>query len=206
MKRTALLTVALLATLLLRAGAQQGHLNFDVDGFSQHAAHVSKVVLDGPTLQMATSSLPDSNPQAAQLRRLKGVYIYEFKYTSPGQYPNSQVVALAHQLASDGWQIIVQDTSQGSAQSSHSAQTSDAKPSPRSYGSANSEQSWIAVQRNSEMMTALAIVDVKPLDVSIVNIVGPLPNGMASLKMLKDLGKLGSSAGATPKPPPAASH
>jgi len=189
------LAAALAAPLLtLPAAAQQGRLNVDLKDVAKNASENSQITLDGDMLRMALHNDKNATPEAQEvLAHLQGIYIQDLAFKQPGQYPASVVKKIEDQLSKPEWHTIVRDTS--------------AK-----------EQSWIAVQRNNEMITAIAIFDAEPKELSIVNIVGDLPHGLASLSALGslggamgkmgNLGKLGKIDGSAPataaKPTPPA--
>ncbi len=180
---------AAIAMLSLAAGlraqtAEPGRLVLHLPAsLSRLASKVSRVNVDGPLLQMAASG--DHDPQSRQmLSRLKGVYIRDYKFAHPGQYSPAILNGIVRQLHAPGWQIIVSSTDK------------------------TGKQAWIAVRRNSEMITALAIVSAKPTDLAIVNVVGPIDlsqlGALGGLGNLGKLGALGKMAG--PKGHPALQH
>ena len=180
---------AAIAMLSLAAGlraqtAEPGRLVLHLPAsLSRLASKVSRVNVDGPLLQMAASS--DHDPQSRQmLSRLKGVYIRDYKFAHPGQYSPSVLNGIVRQLHAPGWQIIVSSSDK------------------------TGKQAWIAVRRNSEMITALAIVAAKPTDLAIVNVVGPIDlSQLGALGGLGNLGKLGALGKlAGPKGHPALQH
>jgi hypothetical protein len=188
-KRPTHLLIAVLAVTLgaAFATAQQGRVQLNLKGLEKNASEHSEIALDGDMLRMALSNSKSANPEAQQvLAHLQGVYIQDFEFKQEHQYPASVVKDIEKQLSGSAWHTIVKDVSQH-------------------------EQSWIAVQRNREMITAIAIFDAEPRELSLVNIVGPLPHGLASLSALSSLGgamgkmgklgKLGKIDGSAPAAP-----
>ncbi len=165
-----------------------GRIIFQVGNLAKRASKYTQVSLDRSLIQMFLSTAKNQPGQAAQaahaLRGLKGVYVQDLKFTHPGEYSMSTVASIARQLRNPAWITIVRSRS--------------AK-----------ENVWVSVQRNREMITALAIVDAKPRELALINIVGPIRlNELGSLSGLSgmDLSKLAVNAhGRTPLPvrPPA---
>ncbi len=175
--------IALLsATIGLRAQSDDpGRLVLHLPAsLARLATKVSRVNVDGPLLQMAAAN--DKDPQSRQMiSRLKGVYILDYKFAHPGQYSPAVLHGIVRQLHAPGWQIIVSSMDK------------------------SGKQAWIAVRRNSEMITALAIVSAKPTDLAIVNVVGPIDlSQLGALGGLGGLGALGKLAG--PAGHPALQH
>lgn len=174
MKKTAHSWIAVAVALLASAVAlplaaqapQPGQLRLDFKRLAKHATAVNQVTLSGSMLRNMAAQSKD--PQARQvLGHLQGIYIHQFKFAQPGEYSPSDLGTISRQLASPRWHIMIQ----------HQNAT---------------EHDWIAVQRNSEgIITALAVVHANPTSLAIVNLVGPLPNGLASLSALDSLGDLG---------------
>lgn len=159
--------------LPLAAQTQQpGRLQLDFQRLAKHATSVNQVTLTGPMLRNLAAQSKD--PQARQvLGHLQGIYIHQLKFAHPGEYSPSDLRALSRELSSPRWHIIIQ----------HQTAT---------------EHAWIAVQRNSEgIITALAVVHATPTRLAIVNLVGPLPEGLASLGALGSLGDLGGGHAAS---------
>ena len=163
--RTALLLAPL--ALALPAPAQRmprtsqpGRIFFNLHGLAKKASKYTQVSLDHAMLQMAMSGA--KNPGArSMLNGLRGVYVQDLKFARPGQYSMSTVAAIARQLRNPAWKVLVR---------SRSAR----------------EQVWVCVQRDRETITALAVVDAKPRELALVNIVGPI-----NLSQLGSLGALG---------------
>lgn len=157
--------IILAATLTV--AAQQPRLSIDLHGLDRQARENTQIALDGPMLRAAASNA-DGDAEAQQaLKNLKGVYIHHLEFASPVTYPPGLLKGIASQLGAPAWHMIVQ--------------TRDGH-----------EQTWIAVQRDREVVTALALVNAQPNELTIINIIGPLPHGLASLSAL---GALGGSIG-----------
>lgn len=168
-------TLGLALLFALPLAAQSGRLRLNLDHLAKRAVKSNSITLSGSMLRsmIGNSAMGHSgNPQAdAVLAHLKGIYIRELKFAKPGEYSQRDLHLIMAQLAAPGWQTIVRHSSAD-------------------------EQAWIAVQRNDEgVITALAILDAKPTKLSVVNIVGPLPQGLASLGALGSLGNLGKAMG-----------
>lgn len=178
----AMAALAIACLFALPLAAQSGRLRLNLDHLAKRAVKSNVVTLSGSMLRsMAGNSGMGhtGNAQAdAVLAHLKGIYIRELKFAKPGEYSQRDLHAIMAQLAAPGWQTIVRHSS--------------AK-----------EQAWIAVRHNDEgVITALAILDAKPTKLSIVNIVGPLPDGLGSLGALGALGNLGKTMGGAAHPDP----
>lgn len=158
------------------AAAQQaaGRLHFNFQQLAARASGHNEVELDAATLHDLIGSqgkLAEQNPQLAQvLGGLKGVYVHDFEFARPGAYSPADLEPVLRQLSSPPWHVIVRSDE-------------------------SNERAIIAVQHDEEMITALAIVSIEPNEVAVVNVVGRLPNGLASLGALKALGSLQNLGG-----------
>ncbi|MGH9534560.1 MAG: DUF4252 domain-containing protein [Terriglobales bacterium] len=170
------LTLALALGLLLPLAAQtpqSGRLRLNLGHLAKRAAKFNQVTLSGAMLRSMAGNKTD--PQAAAvLAHLQGIYIRELKFAKPGEYSPHDLRAITDQLSAPGWETIV-----------------------RHRDAQDHKLAWIAVRRNSEgVITALAILDAAPTKLTVVNIVGPLPQGLGSLGALGALGNLGGGPAA----------
>lgn len=178
-----LFAAALMALALPLAAqtASPGRLRLNLDALAKRAKTANQVTLDGSTLRALVGS--ETNQQAASvLAHLKGVYVRDLEFARPGEYSPADLRGITAQLAAPGWHTIV-----------HVRDTH--------------EHTWIAVRHNREgIITALAILDAEPTQLTVVNIVGPLPKGLASLSALGGLGNLGKLGSHGPGDPAGAGH
>jgi len=106
------LTVVVVS-IALPGVAQAGKLELkNLEKLADRAAEVNDVTLDGSLLQLAVSVMKSSgDPDAAQvvevIKGLKGIYVKNFEFDSPGQYSQADVESIRSQLTGPGWQRIV---------------------------------------------------------------------------------------------------
>lgn len=162
----ALLLALAVALPLAAQTASPGRLRLNLEALAKRAKSFNQVSLNGATLRSLVGS--ETNPQAANLlAHLQGIYVRDLEFARPGEYSPRDLRALEAQLSAPGWHTIVHVRNA-------------------------TERTWIAVRHNSEgIITALAVLDAEPTELTVVNIVGPLPRGLASLGALGGLGNLG---------------
>jgi hypothetical protein len=116
-------------------------------------------------LQLASKFMDAADdPDAAQMKDvikdLKGIYVKNFEFDEPNQYSQADVQAIRAQLTGPGWQRIVE------ARSEHAR-----------------EHDEIYVMKQGNTITGLAILVAEPMELTVVNIVGPIDiNKLASLR------------------------
>ncbi len=136
--------------------AQPGKLQLDnLDKLSSKASVVNDVTLDGALLGLATKAVQSSNdPDAAQVKEavkdLKGIYIKNFEFDKPHQYPQEDVEAIRSQLA-HGWTRIVQ-----------------------SHDKRQDELDEIYMLKDGDKVAGFAILVAEPRELTVVNIVGTI--------------------------------
>lgn len=152
--------------------ASPGRLRLNLEGLAKRAKSFNQVTLSGATLRSLVGSSAQESPEAAKiLAHLQGIYVRDLEFARPGEYSPRDLRAIEAQLSAPGWHTIVH------------VRNAD-------------EHTWIAVRHNNEgIITALAVLDAEPTELTVVNIVGPLPQGLASLRALGGLGNLGKLAG-----------
>lgn len=154
--RSAVIAI-LMACAVCPAWAQKAKLELkNLEKLSNKASDVNDITLDGGMLQLAVTLLQQTNdPDAAKLKDaikdLKGIYVKNFEFDSPGQYSQEDVDAIRAQLAAPGWQRIVESSSQKSR-----------------------EHNEIFVMKEGNVFTGLAILVAEPTELTVVNIVGPI--------------------------------
>lgn len=154
----------------LAAAPRCGRLQLpDFSGLSKKAVRSVDISIDPATLGLAGQFLntgPRKNPEAAKsmrslVRNLRGIYVRSYHFTAPGQYSQREVDAVRAQLRGPGWTPMV---------------------------SVNDHQRDTDVQIYSCLRqgrnAGMAIVTSKPLELTIVDIVGSI-----------DLAKLGALQG-----------
>jgi hypothetical protein len=158
--RHIILVCALLALPALAAAADPrdpGRLQLpDFSSLSKKATQSVDISLDPSLLHMA-SGIIDSNSGGngaavnGLIKGVRGIYVRSYTFDKPGEYSKADVKAVQAQLLAPGWQPIVSthDLKQGS--------TVD-----------------IYVRRNGEHTDGIAIIAAQPLQLTIVNIVGPI--------------------------------
>jgi Domain of unknown function (DUF4252) len=150
------LGVALLC-ITLPGVAQAGKLQLqNLEKLADKAAEVNDVTLDGSLLSFAVTVLKKSNdPDSAQLveliRGLKGIYVKNFEFDSPGQYSQADVEAIRSQLAGPGWQRIV-----------------------TSFSKRSNERDEVYLLKEGDKINGVAILVAEAKELTVVNIVGAI--------------------------------
>ena len=124
-----------------------------LDKLSEKAADTVEVNLDRKLLQLAARFLDPKKPAEARVRELvgglEGVYVRVFEFTKPGEYSAGDVDGLRAQLR--GWSKIV------GVRSRRDKQNVD-----------------VHIKYEGERILGLAIIAAQPLELTVVNIVGPI--------------------------------
>lgn len=137
--------------------AQPGKLELkNLEKLADKAAEVNDITLDGSMLQLAVRMMENSHdPDAAQVRDivkgLKGIYVKNFEFDSPGQYSQADVEAIRAQLTAPGWQRIV---------TSRSKRTG--------------ENNEIYLLKEGDKINGVAVLVAEARELTVVNIVGPI--------------------------------
>jgi hypothetical protein len=148
---------AILISLVAPGVAQTGKLELkNLEKLADKAAEVNDITLDGSLLQLAVRMMENSHDaDAAQVKdlvkNLKGIYVKNFEFDSPGQYSQADVEAIRAQLAGPGWQRIV---------TSRSKRTG--------------ENDEIYLLKQGDKINGIAILVAEPKELSVVNIVGAI--------------------------------
>jgi hypothetical protein len=160
-------TIALLAFLLLAPGtalAQGARLQLDsLDRFASEASEVVNLTIDQGMLKFAAGFIKGDGDEAAVrqlLADLQGIYIKSFEFDREMTF-SAELDAIRKQLAAPGWVRII------------------ATDSKRERESAEI-YSW----RQADKSMGLAIVVTEPMELTVINIVGPF-----------DISKLGALQG-----------
>src|SRR5690242_5731937 len=84
----------------------------DLRALEAKAAEVVSVTLDAPLLGLAAGFLDDRKPDEAAAKEivagLKGVYVRSYTFDADFVYPKADVDAVRKQLATPGWQKLVE--------------------------------------------------------------------------------------------------
>ncbi len=145
-------SLALLFTLPL--AAQQGMLVIHLGQLRKLAIKDQEVDLGGNLLHSAAARLQQRGAQQP-LQKLRRVHVVDLRFAKPVDY-SALLKSITEQLSSSNWRVIVRSREAG-------------------------DRAWIAEQVKNGQVTAMAIVDAKPTKLSVINIVGPMADGLASL-------------------------
>lgn len=156
--RSVIALCALLALPTLAAAADPGRLQLpDFSALSRRATQSVDISLDPSLLRMASgiiadTSANDSNGAAINdlIRGIKGIYVRSYAFANPGEYSKADVKAIQAQLLAP-WQPVVS--------------THDLK---------QGKDVDIYVRRSGDRTDGIAIIAAEPLQLTIVNIVGPI--------------------------------
>jgi hypothetical protein len=162
-----ILAGVLLCCAPLSGQSQNGRLQLtNLDKLSEKAAHVTDVTLDGPMLEMASKFIAMDEDQddaelVAILKSLKGIYVKSFEFDEAHQYSPAEVEGIRKQLAAPGWSRIVTDLNKRTG-----------------------EINEIYLLKQGEKVEGVAILVAEARELTIVNIVGPVP--MDKIAQLQD--------------------
>lgn len=137
--------------------AQAGKLELkNLDKLANRASQVNDVTLDGTLLQFAASVMknsddPDSEQVVELIKGLKGIYVKNFEFDSPGQYSQADVEAIRSQLNRPGWQRIV-----------------------TSFSKHSGERDEVYLLKQGDKITGLTVLVAEAKELSVVNIVGTI--------------------------------
>lgn len=146
-----------LVCMALPGVAQAGKLELkNLDKLADKAAEVNDVTLDGSLLQFAVTMMRKSDdPDAAQvvqlIKDLKGIYVKNFEFDSPGQYSQADVEAIRSQLTGPGWQRIV-----------------------TSYSKRNGERDEVYLLKDGNKINGITVLVAEARELTVVNIVGAI--------------------------------
>ncbi|HKT50016.1 MAG TPA: DUF4252 domain-containing protein [Candidatus Angelobacter sp.] len=150
------LTVVVVS-IALPGVAQAGRLELkNLEKLADRAAEVQDVTLDGSLLQLAVSVMKSSgDPDAAQvvevIKGLKGIYIKNFEFDSPGQYSQADVESIRSQLTGPGWQRIV-----------------------TSYTKRSGERDEVYLLKDGDKINGITVLVAEARELTVVNIVGAI--------------------------------
>jgi len=151
-----LFAVALLSTFSLPALGQNPRLDIkNLEALAKKASEVVDVNLDAPLLKLASKFMTDEDDREGLevIKNLKGVYVKSFTFDKPGDYSPADVEAIRSQLQGPAWSRIV------SAQSKHEGENTEI---------------YLMTGADGGKVLGMAIIDVEPTELTVVNIVGPI--------------------------------
>lgn len=137
--------------------SQNGRLQLaNLDKLSGKAANVTEVTLDGPMLELAAKFIAmDEDKEDAELvaimKNLKGIYVKSFEFDAANQYSAADVEGVRKQLAAPGWSCIVNVTKR------------------------TGEKNQVYLLKDGEKVAGVTILVAEARELTIVNIVGPIP-------------------------------
>jgi hypothetical protein len=146
-----------LVCMALPGIAQAGKLELkNLDKLADKAAEVNDVTLDGSLLQFAVTIMKKSDdPDAAQvvevIKDLKGIYVKNFEFDTPGQYSQADVEAIRSQLTGPGWQRIV-----------------------TSYTKRSGERDEVYLLKDGNKINGITVLVAEARELTVVNIVGSI--------------------------------
>ncbi|MGE5323508.1 MAG: DUF4252 domain-containing protein [Actinomycetota bacterium] len=137
--------------------AQAGKLELkNLDKLASRASEVNDVTLDGSLLQFASSVMkdaddPDSEQVVELIKGLKGIYVKNFEFDSPGQYSQADVEAIRSQLTGPGWQRIV-----------------------TSFSKRSGERDEVYLLKDGKKINGITVLVAEAKELTVVNIVGAI--------------------------------
>lgn len=154
---TQLVLALALICMALPGVAQAGKLELkNLDKLADRAAEVNDVTLDGSLLQLAVHVLKASDdPDSAQLvdviKDLKGIYVKNFEFDSPGQYSQADVEAIRSQLTGPGWQRVV-----------------------TSFSKRDNERDEVYLLKKGDKINGVTVLVAEARELTVVNLVGAI--------------------------------
>lgn len=137
--------------------AQAGKLELkNLDRLAKRASEVNDVTLDGSLLQFAASVMKNSGDADADqvvelIKGLKGIYVKNFEFDSPGQYSQADVEAIRSQLTGPGWQRIV-----------------------TSFSKRSGERDEVYLLKDGNKINGMTVLVAEARELTVVNIVGAI--------------------------------
>jgi len=156
---------SVLLCIALPGVAQTGKLELkNLDKLENKAAEVNDVTLDGSLLQLAVAVMKNSgDPNAVEMtqlmRDLKGIYVKNYEFDSPGQYSQADVEAIRSQLTGPGWQRVV-----------------------TSFSKHDNERNEVYLLKNGDKINGVTILVAEARELTVVNLVGAIdPEKLSAL-------------------------
>ena len=154
---THLILALALSCVAMPGVAQAGKLQLkNLDKLADRAAEVNDVSLDGSLLQLAVGVLkasddPDSKQLVDVIKDLKGIYVKNFEFDSPGQYSQADVEAIRSQLTGPGWQRVV-----------------------TSFSKRSNERDEVYLLKNGDKINGVTVLVAEARELTVVNLVGAI--------------------------------
>ena len=127
---------------------------------ARKASNVTNVSLGPDAVALAAGHV--SGKQQKLLQRLKGIYVRDYEFSKPGEYSRRVVEGILRQLHQAGWKALV------NVEEKKTGEVTD-----------------IYIMREGGETVGMAILDVEPKELTVVNLVGPMN--------LAELGGLGGN-------------
>lgn len=163
-----------------QAPAPAAKLQLDLSGLAAKASRVSEVTLDGQLLHQGIAYLSQEDlgdEDRALLTRLQGVYVRDYEFDAPGQVSSADLAPLRAQLRSWTRIVVTRDRDQH-----------------------ESTEIYMRL-RSAGQIEGIAILALKPKELSVVNVVGPIQ--LSELSKLHHLGIPHLPPAKSPAPKPA---
>jgi hypothetical protein len=100
---------------------------------------------------MKNSGDPDAAHVVEVIKGLKGIYVKNFEFDSPGQYSQADVEAIRSQLTGPGWQRIV-----------------------TSFSKRSGERDEVYLLKNGDKINGITVLVAEARELTVVNIVGAI--------------------------------
>ena len=156
-----LVTASLLvAGATMIANAQDARLQLDqLDALASRASRTVDVQIDAQTTKLVGVRDRDEARLKDLRNRLKGIYIKVFTFEKEGQYAPAEVDSVVAQLRGPNWTPLV------------------------TVKSKTRENTMVYINQAGDQINGLAVLNLEPKEIVVVNIVGPI-----DLSKLKELG------------------
>lgn len=157
MKRNMVGVLAAIAAVLIllpaEVAAQSARIRLAFPGLAERAAETVEVTLDREMLRLASKFMSASDPDEVRVQEmiqgLEGIYVTSYSFDREGMYDTSSVQSVRSQLGA-GWQRIV------------------------NVKSRDRENVEIYLQSRNDRVEGMTIIAMKPKELTVVNIVGPI--------------------------------
>jgi Domain of unknown function (DUF4252) len=162
--RNAIVLTTLLALSANAAYAQDVIITKDIEKLAAKAVNTVNVTVDGNIIRLAGNFLSSSDPEQRIAKELisslKGIYVRSYEFAGPGQYSEADVESLRGQLKEPTWSKVV---------------------GVRSTRGGEDVDVFIKIEK--DRIGGLVVIAAQALQLTIVNIVGPI-----DLERLSSLG------------------
>jgi hypothetical protein len=166
MRRAIIKIIALVTTTLVvfvagraqgQPAAAAGRLRLEsLEKLAPKASETVNIEIDGILIKFAGSLLSDEDADERAVRELiqglRGVYVRSYEFKADGQFTEADVAPVREQLRAPGWSRVM-----------------DVKSKGLDFGDAE-----VYLATAAGRVEGFALLSVKPREVTVVNIVGPL--------------------------------